>query len=81
MLFEEIPSLKNFFDTEELRSCLSKATGYYIDDIVISQHSDFHVNTLGGWHNDIDGKITVHMRKQLRQKFSNLVFLNLKKSI
>lgn len=56
MLFEEIPSLKNFFDTEELRSCLSKATGCYIDDIVISQHSDFHVNTLGGWHNDIDGK-------------------------
>lgn len=55
MLFDEIPSLKSMFESKKILEVLSEVIGCNEDELVISRHSDYHVNTLGGWHNDLEG--------------------------
>jgi hypothetical protein len=55
MLFKEMPFLKEKFETIELKELLGKISNCNQADIVISEHSDYHINTLGGWHDDIEG--------------------------
>tara|TARA_B100000242_G_C43052322_1_gene491773 strand:+ start:1047 stop:1784 length:738 start_codon:yes stop_codon:yes gene_type:complete len=56
MLFNEIPSLKKKFEKTELKDLLSEVSNCSSSDLVISEHSDYHINTLGGWHDDIEGR-------------------------
>ena len=55
MLFDEVPSLREEFESSQLRNVLADVSGCDNDVLIISRHSDFHKNTLGGWHNDLEG--------------------------
>lgn len=53
-LFEEQPEIFSYLNSEEFRSILSSAVGVPEEELRLTAHSDFHLNTLGGWHTDLD---------------------------
>ena len=53
-LFEEQPAIFSCLNGEEFRSILSSAIGVSDEELRLTAHSDFHLNTLGGWHTDLD---------------------------
>lgn len=53
-LFEQEPEIYSHLNSKEFRSILCSAIGVSDNELRITAHSDFHLNTLGGWHTDLD---------------------------
>lgn len=54
MLFRRIPAIQKSLINDKMLRALVKASGINEQDLAVSDYSDFHINILGGWHNDIE---------------------------
>lgn len=54
MLFDQAPSLKGNFLDPKLVEQLSKISQCDSSELRITRHSDYHINTIGNWHTDLD---------------------------
>ena len=54
MLFDEAPNLRQEFLDSKLVEQLSKISQCNTPELRITRHSDYHVNTTGNWHTDLD---------------------------
>ncbi len=52
-LFEFNPDIKNMLVNEKLINCIKKILNFKENELTITKHSDYHINTLGGWHKDL----------------------------
>lgn len=53
MLFDYYPDIKDFLITDKLLSAIENTLDIKPEELKISSHSDYHINTLGGWHRDL----------------------------
>lgn len=54
MLFDQAPSLREKFLDPKLVEQLSKIAQCDSSELRITRHSDYHINTIGNWHTDLD---------------------------
>ncbi|MDG0980904.1 MAG: hypothetical protein P8O79_14340 [Halieaceae bacterium] len=54
MLFDEAPNLRKKFLDPKLVEQLSKISQCDPSELRITRHSDYHINTIGNWHTDLD---------------------------
>lgn len=52
-LFNFNPVIKDKLVNEKLTNTIKGILNLNENELVITQHSDFHINTLGGWHKDL----------------------------
>ena len=65
-LFRHFPELKKLMEDDWLLNPVSAAIGCKPVEVRITDHSDYHINTLGGWHNDLGDHVGGYVDKKYR---------------